>query len=327
MCLGKIVSIINWKGGVGKTTITHHLATGLQDISLNELKKYIPVDSHPKVLIIDTDPQCNLSISCLGYNTFEKKVYTDKIKTMKELIRTSLNSNKSTINIADFILKKSVKSSVGHVYTFVDLIPSHSDLIYIDMEIAKHNKITTGANSLVAGNNNDIYKFKILHDILENIKYDYDFIFIDCPPNLNYITQNALFESDYYLIPTIPDRLSSYGILSITNKVNDLNKDFLKYDPDYIETKLAGIVLNNVREYRLRPKATQLNIISALVERFPNDLYKNHLTYGDGIVKASALGYPVFSLDGKNANATKQSSLIKEIIKEFLTKIMEDGTK
>lgn len=71
----KVVSIINWKGGVGKTTLTHHLATGLQEMKLGEGQEI-------KVLLIDADAQCNLSIACLKDDNYENVVIQAKKGTL-----------------------------------------------------------------------------------------------------------------------------------------------------------------------------------------------------------------------------------------------------
>ena len=62
----KVISIINWKGGVGKTTLTHHLGTGFAHLSEDERLQYLGKKDLPKVLLIDNDAQCSLSVSCLG---------------------------------------------------------------------------------------------------------------------------------------------------------------------------------------------------------------------------------------------------------------------
>jgi chromosome partitioning protein len=41
MSVAKVISVLNWKGGVGKTTLTHHLGTGLQELSLSDIKEYL----------------------------------------------------------------------------------------------------------------------------------------------------------------------------------------------------------------------------------------------------------------------------------------------
>ncbi|MDT8903254.1 ParA family protein [Anaeroselena agilis] len=313
----KVVSVINWKGGVGKTTFTHHLGTGLQELSETNLSELLGTDTSPKVLLVDLDAQCNLSISCLSDDIFEKKVFTDKIGTIKDLFEKFLVDENANVDLSQYILKKSVRSSEGYIYTNVDLLVSHPDLIYTDMDIAVYAKPSFKANLM----NKDIYKFRIVHNILKGVKDQYDFIFFDCPPNLNFITQNALYESDYYLIPTILDKLSSYGILSITHKVKDLNKAFSGSDANFHETNLAGIVSNNVREYSQEPKDSQSNVLTTLKNIFPNQVFENYLTNGDGIPKASASGYPVYAYKDKNANAKKQSEALINITKEFLARI------
>ncbi|MDP4087092.1 MAG: AAA family ATPase, partial [Bacillota bacterium] len=64
----------------------------------------------------------------------------------------------------------------------------------------------------------------VLKRAVENYINSYDIVLIDCPPNLGIVTQNGLNISDYYLIPTIPDHLSTYGIPQIISSVNSFNR-------------------------------------------------------------------------------------------------------
>lgn len=77
--LGKVVSLINWKGGVGKSTLTLHLGVGLQ-------KK-----TNRRVLIVDLDPQCNLSFLALGVDSYVNRVYKSKTKTLKNVFDSYFN--------------------------------------------------------------------------------------------------------------------------------------------------------------------------------------------------------------------------------------------
>ncbi|MBB5172485.1 ParA family protein [Texcoconibacillus texcoconensis] len=315
---GKVISIINWKGGVGKTTLTHHLATGLQHLSLDDLEKLLGERRFPKVLLVDADAQCNLSISCLTANQFENQVFRNEepLPTMRDLVDEFIERKSMTSEIDDFILKKIVRSDDQKVYTNIDMILSHPDLIYTDMNIAVYSKQPSFKDNLLGS---DIYKFQILDEILTPLKQTYDFIFIDCPPNLHYLTQNALYVSDDYLIPTIPDTLSSYGIISISHKVNELNNLFAQRVRDYVNTHLIGIVANNIREHRNQPKESQAQVLNKLKAAFHSgEVFENYLTYGDGISKASASGYPVFALENTNQTTQKQCLQAQNIVKEFL---------
>lgn len=315
----KVISVLNWKGGVGKTTLTHHLGTGLQELTQSDIKQYLHISRYPRVLLIDLDAQCNLSISCLRDDKFENYVYVNNTPTIKDLIDLFLTQDKPGIEVNDYILHKLVRRADKYLYSNVDLLPAHQDLIFSDMNIAAYSKADFRSNLL----NSDIYKFRILHRILQQVRKEYDFIFIDCPPNLNFITQNALYASDYFLVPTIPDKLSSYGIASIIHKVNSLNKTFASACEDYTETKLAGIVANNVID-RGGPKASQANILAALKTTYPDNLFECYLTYGDGIAIASAEGIPVYALGTSLGNASKQSLLLKNILKELLARLEGD---
>ncbi|MGV3489544.1 MAG: ParA family protein, partial [Tuberibacillus sp.] len=269
------------------------------------------------------DAQCNLTISCLTSGRFEHLAYhpTEPISTLKDLFVTYLTTDTPTINLESFILKNSVQSKSGIFSDRIDLIAAHPDLIYTDMNIAVYSRPNFRDNLT----SSEIYKFQILSRILEHVKYNYDFIFIDCPPNLNYITQNALYASDYYLIPTIPDTLSTYGILSIVNKVEDLNKTFRLSNEEFRPTACLGIILNQIIEYRGKPKDSQSNILSSLRTTFPKKVFHHYLTNGDGITKASSLGYPVYALETSNQNAQRQAQMLREILRELLQRM--EGVK
>lgn len=302
--MAQITSIINWKGGVGKTTFTHHIGTGLTHLNWSE--NFIP-----KILLIDLDPQCNLSISCLHEDTFEDLIFKQKIPTIKDVLTMFFMEDSPAIKPTDYILKNCIRKNMDHdnilYYENIDLITSHPDLIFTDMDISQLSRPSYQDSLLTR----DIYKFKFLDNFLSLIKTDYDFIFIDCPPNLNFITQNALYSSDFYLIPTILDKLSTYGILSITNKINGLNTTFSQIDTSYSSTELLGIVANDVIEYNGAPKASQSNRLVYLRNIYKDKVFEDYLTHGDGISTSSINSFPVYSLN--TPNAVKQASSLLQI--------------
>jgi chromosome partitioning protein len=56
----------------------------------------------------------------------------------------------------------------------------------------------------------------VIKNVIDAVEGDYDYVLLDCPPNVNLVTQNAFFASDYYVVPAIPDFLSTVGISQIT---------------------------------------------------------------------------------------------------------------
>lgn len=96
----------------------------------------------------------------------------------------------------------------------------------------------------------------ILRKEISKVINDYDYILIDCPPNLGIITLNGLRIADKYIIPTIPDVLSTYGIPQITKRIKEFSKVIGK------EIEPLGIVITKFRassNLHIRTKGELLN--------------------------------------------------------------------
>ncbi|MDD2300163.1 MAG: ParA family protein [Fermentimonas sp.] len=314
----KVISVINWKGGVGKTTLTHHLGTGFFHLSDAERVKYLGTKEVPRVLLIDNDAQCSLSVSCLGEMKYEDLIFSKKMGTIADLYLPFLQDAKAYMNVESYILKWSVNRDATGTYPQVDLFPAHQDLIYTDMDIAVYQPAGYKANMAMDPMTS---KCQVLNNILAQVKDNYDFIFIDCPPNLNYITQNALYISDYYLIPTKLDFLSTYGISSIFNKVDEINNMFTGRMANYKPVELIGIVANQVIEYGQEPKSTQGNILKRLYDSYGDMVFQNYVNDGDGISGASQLGYPVYAVKKSGTKARQQSDAMQAVLCELLERI------
>ena len=170
----KVVSIINYKGGVGKTTITSNLAAGLAT------KGY-------KVLAIDLDPQSNLTLSFIQIKNFEKN-YAEK-----KTIRNWFKEDTKTKKFKNLIVKPEKLDNEN-----LNLICSHIGLINTDIELATRMNGATNESQ----KSNYINTHSILKKGLQEIeKENYDIVLIDCPPSFNIVTRNALVASDYYMVP------------------------------------------------------------------------------------------------------------------------------
>jgi chromosome partitioning protein len=191
----KVISVINLKGGVGKTTLTVALA------------EFLAIEHAKKVLVIDLDPQTNATVSLIGEEQWEKK--NREGRTLYHLFKDHLE------NTCHFQFEDSIVTGCSNLQGGIDhlhLIPSSLDFIQIQDRL-----IHIAQTSL-------IHPIEVLKRSAENYIKDYDVVLIDCPPNLGTVTQNGLNISDYYLIPTIPDHLSTYGIPQIISSVNHFNR-------------------------------------------------------------------------------------------------------
>ncbi|MGF0257825.1 ParA family protein [Rhodococcus erythropolis] len=185
-----VVATINLKGGVGKTTTTAALAEMLSG------------EFGQRVLLIDLDPQTNLTIMMVGERRWGE---VDSLNlTIASLFDAAVASNGADYDISRLILRG--VSPLKKVMS-VDLIPSSLALIGMQEKVA--------AAALGIGNESTDILLRALTHVVDN----YDYVLIDCPPNLETITLNGLRAADAYIIPTIPDVMSTYGIGPIQERV------------------------------------------------------------------------------------------------------------
>jgi chromosome partitioning protein len=187
----KVIAVINLKGGVAKTTTTVGLAQFLSGVF------------HQKVLVIDLDPQTNATTMLIGEERWLE--LDDQGHTLAALFADALE------NTANFDLPSVLQKQVGKVaeVSSVDLLPASLKLI--DLQ----DKLFT----IPGGIQKNSGPVNILHRAVHSLLNDYDYILIDCPPNLGLMTLNGLRLAQGYLIPTIPDILSTYGIPQIISRV------------------------------------------------------------------------------------------------------------
>lgn len=192
----QIVSVINYKGGVGKTTVTANLAGELSFRG-------------KKVLILDMDAQASLTFSFVSPDYWDNNLKENK--TIKNWF-DCISQGENTIQLSSLVTKPekvnnflSIKNTGG----VIDLISSHLGLINVDLELAT---LLGGANMNQTKRNYIKVHGKLRQEI-HNVAIDqYDIVLIDCPPNFNIVTKNALIASDKILIPAKPDYLSTLGI-------------------------------------------------------------------------------------------------------------------
>lgn len=191
-----IISTINLKGGVGKT----HTTVALAEVYSALLNK--------KVLVIDLDPQTNATTMLIGEKRWSE--LNKNHHTLAQLFKDALDPDNPT-----FDLKNTLQKRVSDVQlaNSVDLLPSSLDLIDVQDRL-----ITVPSDRFYT-----VTPIEILSKVVKPIIVNYDIVLIDCPPNLGIITLNGLRISNGYIIPTIPDVLSTYGIPQIVKRVKEFS--------------------------------------------------------------------------------------------------------
>ena len=171
----KVIAVANQKGGVGKTTTTEHLGI---DLARNG----------KKVLLIDLDPQANLT-ACLEWQNVDALD-----RTVSDVIESSIR--KEPVMFNDIIL---------HHDEGVDLIPS-------SIQLADYQLRLVGL----------FMREKILSNGIETVKKDYDYILIDCPPTLEMLTVNAIAAADEIMIPVQTEYLSAVDMTCLLKTVAEI---------------------------------------------------------------------------------------------------------
>jgi chromosome partitioning protein len=214
----KILSTINLKGGVGKTSITLALA------------EFLAAEHDKNVLVIDLDPQTNATVALMEEAAWLDK--NEKGETLLQLFKDKLE------NTSKFDINKAIINKVSNLNGGIDnlsLLPSSLGLIDIQDNLAQ----------IPAGQFYVTSPVDILKEAISGTISQYDFVLIDCPPNLGIITLNGIKISDYYIIPTIPDILSTYGIPQIITRI----ENFKKVSKSAIEP--LGIIISMYRQTKL----------------------------------------------------------------------------
>lgn len=215
----QIISFVNLKGGVGKTALAVNVGVSLA------------AELGQRVLIIDLDPQGNASLWLLGQRAWVDTVNNRKTKTVYGLLRYNTP-------VSQCIVRAPVQDEAGHVAAEkLDLIPATIHLMFFE-EDYRHRD---GQPS---------YYVRFYQEI-EILKAQYDFILLDCPPNIYKTTKCALFAADQIVVPCNPDALSWMGLQLLAQRIRDFANQTISESesarPGAKEPLISALILNNIQ--------------------------------------------------------------------------------
>lgn len=246
----KVVAVINYKGGVGKTTVTANLAAEL-------------AFRGKKVLLIDADPQASLTFSFVSPDE-----WAERYKGSKNLRFwfDGLGQAEHARGLFRFIITPvEVNKVVMPQGGWVDLVCSHLGLIHTDIQLVK-----------LLGTQSDHAQYVQVHNelrrALNELRLEYDVVLIDCPSNFNMVARNAIAAADKVLIPAKPDDLSTLGIDYLYQGVHDFAEEFNEHlqalgnfsESDFIHPEIMGVVLTMVQVKSGKPILAQRRFINQI---------------------------------------------------------------
>lgn len=250
--MARIISIVNQKGGVGKTTTAINLGAYLA-----ELGKF--------VLIVDMDPQANATAGLgIDHRNLTQGVYEAVLGQvrMKDIAQPTAHE---TMRVAP--------ATTALAGLNIELV---------DMERREHR----------------------LRDALLEIRNDYDFILIDCPPTLGLITLNGIVAGDEILIPVQAEYYALEGLGQLLETVQ-LVKERLRPEIDVL-----GAVLTM---YDGRTKLSD-DVLQELYKYFPNNIFRAVIPRNVRLAEAPSFGRTIAHFDSTSKGARAYERLARELL-------------
>lgn len=316
--MAKKISVINFKGGVGKTTLSFHLACHLAETS--------------KVLVIDVDHQSSLSIVMMGGRWWEEAA---EAGASCNRIFQSFCNRRVPMPGEEIIVRNPLgrRPNGRNYFPNLDLVAAQFELDDTEIELAS----TTFSSPTVS----EWEKRTLLAEWLSAVNADenYDYIIFDCPPATKLVSQNALAASDFYLVPVVPDAMSSRGVTHFRKLVLekiDRKLEYLRtagaippsgvpscYVPD---SRLAGIVpfmakiSGNAASGLTNIHTEQL---AYLRRQWDADLLQTIVTDLTGVAEAMDAGLPVWKAYA-TSNIEKAVPMMRQVCREIHDRMNDD---
>lgn len=250
--MGRVISVVNQKGGVGKTTTAINLGAYLA-----EAGKF--------VLIVDLDPQANATSGIgIDHREIERGIYEAVLGTarMREIVQPTAHE---TLRIA----------------------PATSNLAGLNIELVPMER----------------REFRLFDSLLE-VRNDYDYILIDCPPTLGLITLNGIVAADEILIPVQAEYFALEGLGQLLETVS-LVKERLRPEVDVL-----GAVLTM---YDGRTKLSD-DVMQELYKYFPNNIFRSVIPRNVRLAEAPSFGRSIVQFDAASKGAKAYERLAREVL-------------
>jgi chromosome partitioning protein len=245
--MAKVISIINQKGGVCKTSTSLCLGVGLSKKSI-------------KTLLIDLDGQASLT-QFLNISSPQHDIY--------EFLNNTNDYKPCEIN------------------EYLHILPSSIDFLAYEAEITSE----TGREFLIK-------------EAIDKIKFDYDYIIIDCSPTLGLTTINALVASNTYLIPVLPEPSSIQGFKTLNQIVDKIQSRLNE------SLYLEGVLLTKMERHLKIHQSVEASFRDFLKDK----IYSTSIRKNVSMIEATNFGQSIFEYAPNSNAAIDYGAFVNEFI-------------
>ncbi len=276
--MARKISFINYKGGVGKTSLNVNAAAALAKMG-------------KRVLLFDLDTQSNASIWLLKLDRW------NKINSTSEGSIYSIFDPGKT-HVRDIVVKDVVEGKSGEkLLPGLDLVPTSFNLVDLEGEYSGDPKRPA---------------YLVFCEQVAALEPNYDYIFFDCPPNLLRAAQCGVFASNEIYVPSNPDALSLIGFTLLVDKLqkfHSLSGSFRKASMGP-PAQVQGLIFNSIRtgvdiEVPKMRMQLRLNQFRAAKRAAPSaKIFSTQIRDAMVVRRSVALGLPVILVGSEAADVT-----------------------
>lgn len=274
------------------------------------------------MLFIDIDPQTNLTFLCAPHEKWLQ--FKKRAGTIADMYRRY--QEKKAIDTKRCIWRAPIEVLDGRRrIEGLDLIPCDIDLIGEDLGGAAVGGVFPNVESLRRNAKAFLRERGFLRAAVKEVERDYDYILIDCPPNLYLMTQNALVVSDYYVVTAIPDHLSTIGLSILKQKVDKIGKMLASAytfagepEPGQTVAKLGGVIFVKVRLGGTRITMVHQGKMREVPTILGPVCFERYTTELIGYSEAAEASLPVWAHSSPNCAKAAGKGEYQAITREFL---------